>query len=203
MAINYKINTPKPKAIRQTIITSCLLFFVLISTAQVGTTIPATVNMGGGSAAVTSNFWVDWSIGEAVSIDTYLITNSLITPIFGSQWTITSGILQPFDKNFILISNPTQSWEKGEVTLYPIPTPNMVYVKFKLYIANLSGTISIQLLTPEGRLLSTKQLAAITGTSTESFNLFGYPAGIYRFRITLTDANSTIIKTSSFKFIKI
>ena len=48
-----------------------LVSFSVISRAQIAAPTPATLNMGGGSAAITPDFIVDWSIGESTIIETY------------------------------------------------------------------------------------------------------------------------------------
>src|SRR5664279_2450084 len=88
------------------ILAALLLFlFSATSQAQIAAPTPATLNMGGGSAAITPDFIVDWSIGESTIIETYYGENAASNLIVSNRWSVTSGILQPFDATHV-IYNP-------------------------------------------------------------------------------------------------
>ncbi|MEO6229922.1 MAG: hypothetical protein ABJB11_12215 [Ferruginibacter sp.] len=86
-----------------------LLVLILLCSLQAqcqtnsGAIAPLTLNVGGGSAAITNDFVVDWSIGESTIIETYYGENTFANSIIGIHWNVTSGILQPFDKKILFV----------------------------------------------------------------------------------------------------
>lgn len=178
-----------------------LLFFSLPSISQkVAPLNPGILNMGGGSAKINSSFTVDWSIGESTIIETFYGENAYANSIVGIKWNVTSGILQPFDKNHIIFDYTIPSWTKEEIRLYPIPTPNIFYVDFRSYT---TGKISMQLLTLDGRLLGLKEFYNSDATSIQSWNLANRASGVYHLKITLSSADGKILKQGTFKIEKI
>ena len=61
---------------KRTLLALVLFSFFGTSRAQVAAPTPATLNMGGGSAAITPDFIVDWSVGESTIIETYYGENA-------------------------------------------------------------------------------------------------------------------------------
>ncbi|MEO6732929.1 MAG: T9SS type A sorting domain-containing protein [Ferruginibacter sp.] len=157
---------------------------------------PGTLNIGGGSATITPNFIMDWSIGESTAIETWNGENSFANSIIGIHWNVTSGILQPFDKTHIIFNYLAATWTDQEIRFYPVPTPNTVFIDFRSAIA---GKVSIQLLTQEGKLLGTKEFSQTGGLSTQSWNLSNRTSGIYLFRILLTSDKGILLKQGTFK----
>lgn len=169
-----------------------------ISQVRVDPVAPATLNMGGGTGAINSNFIVDWSIGESTIIETFEGKNSSANYVVGIYWNVTSGVLQPFNKdqtyNFVM-----PRWNREEVHVYPIPTAGMVFLDFKEIS---SGKLSIQLFTVDGRLLGIKEIDHLTGNSKQQWNLSNQPGGTYYFRIQLNSEQGIILKQGIFKIIK-
>jgi hypothetical protein len=90
----------------------CLLLYSLKSGAQnlVAPVSPGTLNMGGGTAAITPYFFVDWSMGESTVIETYYGRNATATANVGFEWNVTSGILQPYDNTNIVFNILIPNW---------------------------------------------------------------------------------------------
>jgi hypothetical protein len=184
---------------------SLLLGFLFLSfqsksQSTVSPVTPATLNMGGGSAFINRSFEVDWSIGESTVIETFYGKNSYSNTIVGTNWNVTSGILQPFDKNHIIFNTTIPFWTNQEIRLYPVPTPDIIYIDFR---STTTGKISIQLLTIGGNVLGVKEFSQINGTSTASWNLKNIASGTYLLRILLRSDDGKILKQGTFKFEKI
>ena len=178
------------------------LFFSLIANAQtkVSPVTPATFNIGGGSAIINPSFQVDWSIGESTVIDTYFGENTYSNTIVDKKWNVTSGVLQPFDKNHIIFNSAVPFWTNQEIRVYPVPTPDIIYIDFR---STTTGKISIQLLTLGGKVLGVKEFSQLNGTSTASWNLKNFSSGSYLLRILLRSDDGQILKQGTFKFEKI
>jgi hypothetical protein len=183
-------------------LTIALLFLSLYSRSQPAApaSIQATLNVGGGSAAISTSFIVDWSIGESTIIDTYQGENSLPSSVIGSTWYVTSGILQPYDKNYLLFNPLLTNWSKDEIRVYPVPATDRVYIDFRTPI---SGKISIQLLNTNGNVLETRELKGVSESSTESWNLGNKTSGVYYFKILSYGGQRKISKQGLFKIEKI
>jgi hypothetical protein len=179
-----------------------LLFFSLQSKAQstVSAVTPATINMGGGSAKINSSFIVDWSIGESTVIETFQGENAYSNLIVGKKWYVTSGVLQPFDKNHIIFNSSIPLWTIQEIRVYPVPTSNTVFIDFR---STTTGKISMQLMTLDGRVLGVKEFTQVNGHSTQSWNIKNQPSGVYYLKILLTSADGKILKQGTFKIEKI
>ncbi|RNI33872.1 T9SS C-terminal target domain-containing protein [Hanamia caeni] len=161
---------------------------------------PATFNLGGGTAKLNSSFMVDWSIGESTVIETFQGENAYSNLIVGKKWYVTSGVLQPFDKNHILFNSAIPMWTIQEIRVYPVPTPDIVYIDFR---STTTGKVSVQLLTLEGKVLGVKEFSQVNGTSTVSWNLKNLSSGSYLLRILLRSDEGKILKQGTFKFEKI
>ena len=179
-------------------ILAALLLYSLQSLSQTipSTGTPFTLNMGGGSAAVTPTIMVDWSIGESTITETFYGENAFSNLIMGTQWNVTSGVLQPFDKTNIIYNYLIPMLSIQEIRFYPIPTPNIVNIDFR---SALKGKVSIQLLNQEGKLLGQKDFTQISQNSIQSWDLSNRPNGIYYFHILLLSAQGNILKQGTFK----
>ena len=183
-----------------------LLFIFLLLSLQskaqstVSAVTPATFNIGGGSATINSSFMIDWSVGESTIIETFQGENSYSNSVVGTKWNVTSGILQPFDKNHIIFNNVIPYWTNQEIRVYPVPTPNTVFIDFR---STTTGKISIQLMTLDGRVLGVKEFIQVNGYSTQSWNIKNQPSGIYYLRILLSSDDGKILKQGTFKIEKI
>lgn len=177
-----------------------LLSFQAKSQSGISLVTPVTLNIGGGTAEINPTFFVDWSIGESTIIETFQGENTYSSSIIGRKWNVTSGILQPFDKTNIIFNVLVPEWTNQEIRLYPVPTPNTVYIDFR---SVTSGKISMQLMTLGGRMVDVKEFTHINGSSTQSWNMINQPAGIYYIKITLSTNDGKILKHGTFKIEKI
>ena len=177
-----------------------LLLPCLESVAQTitGPVTQVTSNMGGGTAAVSANFIVDWSIGESTIIETFDGQNTTANYRVGIFWNVTSGILQPFDKN-LLYNFLLPTWTSEEVHLYPVPTTGMVNMDFR---GIPPGKVSIQLFTLQGRLIGIKEFNQTNGTGAQKWDLTHHPSGAYYIHIQLSSDRGIILKQGAFTVIK-
>lgn len=125
-----------------------LLFFSLIVNAQtkISRVTPATCNIGGGFTFINPSCEVEWSIGESTVIDTYFGENTYSNTIVGKKWNVTSGILQPFDKNHIIFNSAVPFWTNQQIRVYPVPTPDIIYIDFRSTTTGKKRTQRIQCL---------------------------------------------------------
>jgi len=185
----------------KTILIAFLLFaFKAKSQSQALPVSPATLNIGGGSAEITQNFVVDWSIGESTVTETYFGLNASSNSVVGVNWAITSGVLQPFDNTHVVYNPTIPNWTNQEIRFYPVPTPNIVYIDFR---SVTTGKISMQLLSRDGKTLGLKEFNQNNGSSIQKWDLTNRSAGVYYFRILLTAPNGDILKQGTFNIEKL
>ena len=179
-----------------------LLFYSLQTRSQshVSAVVPATLNIGGGSAAISPDFVVDWSIGESTLIDTYYGKNPYSNSIVDLDWSVTSGILQPLDIVHIIYNSLIPNWTNQEIRFYPVPAHDIINIDFR---SVASGEISIQLFSREGKLLGVRQFYQVNGNSTQKWDLTNMPGGNYYFRIILSSPGGTVVKQGTFKIEKL
>jgi len=172
-----------------------LLGFVVISLqsmaqSSVSTITPSTFNAGGGTTILSPAFMVDWSIGESTIDETF----------FGRNFSVTSGVLQPFDSTHIIFNNLIPFWTNEEVRVYPVPTSAIVYIDFR---SITTGKISIQLINVNGIVLGSQQFYHANTNSIQTWNLMNKASGIYYLRILLHDNHGNTLKQGIFKVEKI
>lgn len=179
-----------------------LLLYALQSRSQavVSPVIPGTLNIGGGSAKMAQDFEVDWSIGESTVIDTYSGQNNYSNSIVDSKWSVTSGVLQPYDIVHIIYNSLIPNWTNQEIRFYPVPAHNIINIDFR---SVTSGTITIQLYSREGKLIGTREFYQINGNSTQKWDLTNRPGGDYYFRILLSHPDGKVVKQGTFKIEKL
>ena len=186
---------------RQTLLAGILLLsFQAKSQSTVSAVTPATLNIGGGTAKINPSFTIDWSIGESTIIETFEGENAYANSVVTKKWFVTSGVLQPFDKNHIIFNYLVPQWTNQEIRVYPVPTPGTIYVDFR---SITTGKISIQLMTLDGRVIGTKEFTHVNSYSTQSWNIKNQPAGVYFIRILLSSNDGKILKQGTFKIEKI
>ena len=183
------------------------IFFLLLlyslktrSQSQVSPVIPGTLNIGGGSANLSKDFEVDWSIGESTVIETYSGQNMYANSIVDLKWFVTSGVLQPYDIVHIIYNSVIPNWTNQEIRFYPVPTHDIVNIEFR---SITSGKISIQLFSREGKLIGSREFYQINGSGTQKWDLTNRPGGNYYFRILLTSARGEVVKQGTFKIEKL
>lgn len=186
---------------QKTVLIVLLLFsFRGISQSRVAPELPATSNSGGGTAAITTDFTIDWSIGESTIIETYYGENPYANSVVGINWNVTSGILQPLDKSHIVFNSLVPTWTNEEIRFYPIPTPNSIYIDFR---SVTTGKISVQLFSRDGKLLGIKEFNQNNSNSTQKWDLTNKAAGAYYFRILLSGPDGSILKQGTFNVEKL
>ena len=154
---------------QKTILLVLLLYSLQsISQSQVAPVTPATLNMGGGSAAITPDFVVDWSIGESTIIETYYGENSFSNSIVGIRLECYQWHSSAFDKTHIIYNPLIPNWTNEEIRFYPVPTPNIVFIDFR---SVTTGKISIQLFSRDGKLLGLKEFTQVNGNSIQKWDL--------------------------------
>ena len=116
------------------------------------------------------------------------------------DWSVTSGILQPFDATHVIYNPFIPRFTNQEIRFYPVPTPNIVYIDFR---SQISGKISIQLISRDGKLLGLKEFAPIVGSNIQQWDLTNKAAGLYYFHILLSDTNGNILKQGTFNIEKL
>ena len=164
----------------------------------------ATVNTGGGSGKLFSDFTLDWNIGESTVIDTYAGVNTFSNLPLTSFLYITSGVLQPFGNsrlfNNINASN-TAAWTNDEVILFPVPTKDFATLYFKSYPA---GKISVMLYDKSGTFLQKKIIPNGSASNKQVWDLSVYKTGLYFFHILLQSMDeATLIKSGILQVIKL
>lgn len=179
--------------------------FLLISLDSLSQTtpnpvMPGTFNTGGGTAQLSPSFTMDWSIGESTVIDTWYGENAEATAKVGLKWNVTSGVLQPFDKNQKISDLNNQFWTTNEVVLFPVPTHDVINIDFR---STTTGKISVRLLSIDGKEIAAKQFNHENEGGIHSFNLKNRASGTYFFSITLTSASGQQLKQGVFKFEKL
>lgn len=184
------------------ILLAALVFIGLHSTAQtqVAPVTQSTVNMGGGTKAITTDFIIDWSIGESTIIETFYGLNAVPNTIVGNRWNVTSGILQPYDNTHIIFNPLIPNWTNQEIRLYPVPAKDFVSIDFRTVAP---GKISVQLYSRDGKFLGVKEFFQYSGNNTVTWNLTSYASGLYYFKILLTSPKGDVLKQGSFKVDKI
>jgi hypothetical protein len=182
----------------KSVLFSCISLFYINAFAQIviPPATPLILNTSGGSSILTSSYTIDWSVGEATLIDTYFARNGSPSNQVGAFWNVTSGVLQPFDKLY-KPSRPT--WLPKEVLIYPIPAVGIVTINIQSFAV---GKLMFQLVTQEGKILSTTSIDKIGYQLIEKTDLTRLSAGVYYIKLLLENASGEKIKSGAFKIIK-
>ena len=177
-----------------------ILFFLFISTflsAQV--IVPITVNVGGGTDSLNSNFIVDWSIGESSSIQTftkYFFSNAILTDsIF-----FTSGILQPYDIIPLIFNANTTWFTNTEIVVFPVPAIDYAFLDFRVLV---NGLVAVDLFDQNGKLIGAKRQIVNNSTFRQKWNISNLSNNWYFFRVSLFNSDGSLAKKGVFKLIKI
>ena len=159
---------------------------------------PATFNITGGytnpgAAPGTGYYQLEWSVGEATMIETF------VTPNF----TLTQGILQPCTDK--VTKDPlTVMFQKGEYVLFPNPTDGRFELDFLL---NVKGQLIMQLVDATGRLIESREYHYDGCGKIERFDISRLPAGVYTLHTTLRadqkrENNLIVTRNSGFRIVK-
>jgi hypothetical protein len=133
---------------------------------------------------------LDWSIGESTIDETF----------FGPDFSVTSGVLQPFDSTHIIFNKLIPFWTKEEIRVYPVPTSGDVFIDFR---SITTGKISIQLIDVNGTILGVREFYQSNGRGTQTWNLSNRTSGNYYLRILLSDNRANTLKQGIYKVEKI
>lgn len=180
-----------------TCLSICFFLFHVDSFSQ--TITPATAfNAAGGSYFKPGSYYrFDWSLGEAVLVNT-------ICPGDSSLF-LTQGMLQPITEKANL-SPYIVFFAKGEYFLFPNPTHGRFEVNF---LVRQSGRLELQLTDLTGRILKRRAFRYPGWGHIEHYDLSGYPNGTYFVIATLTPDtprpgdHRTTVRHSGFKIIKL
>jgi hypothetical protein len=171
----------------------CLLIYLLTSVffASAQSITPSTLNMGGGSYE-SSAYQFDWSIGDGISIETFLSDRNLI---------VTSGVLQPFTEKSGVPDYFTHPWAKDELAVFPIPAYNTLDLDVK--IAE-KGLITAQVFDQRGRIIFTSRYNFDGTNNIQKVVLTGLRPGVYYLKVSMGGVGaSPMIRKSSFKIQKL
>jgi hypothetical protein len=185
-------------------IKSLLFFFLCIASSTIAQTIgysptPGTYNLGGGSAKITKNFLVDWSIGESTIIESFFGSSSQENLLLTTKSFVTSGVLQPTDWFHLPILN-TRRLQLDEVRIYPVPAKNYINLDFR---SGDIGYFYVSLYDNNGKLIQTKEFVKTEKPSSQNWNIAKLSTGIYYFKVLVRPNSYKIEKTGVFKFQKI
>jgi hypothetical protein len=131
------------------------------------------------------NFTISYTIGEMVLVDTWK----------NSGLTVTQGIIQP---NIEAINPGAGNFAAGEITVYPNPTPNDLFIRYNILQL---GKLNIQLYDALGQKLLTEEIA-LTSFGIKNINFSKYSSAAYILSIEFTSTDGTVNKKGKYKVIK-
>lgn len=151
----------------------------------------AVLNTGGGYYSGNS-LQAEWSIGEGMSIETF---------VHPGGYLITTGVLQPFTEKAPLLDFLNHSWLADELLIYPIPVRTILQADIRI---NASGPLSMELYSLNGQLLFTKKINYMAANLTQLFNLSGMLPGTYYLKLTLGGTPEyPLLRSGTFKIEKL
>jgi len=174
--------------IRHVMIFLSLFFIAIPIHAQNTLQIPIVLNNGGNYTSA-----MEWSIGESVSITSFI----------NSNYKLNTGFLQlkKFPSSFILKNGPDNGKFVfgNQIQIGPNPT----YNKFRLKsMIGESGNLIFNLLDSKNTILEIRSSTNIKGIYENSFSLESYPSGIYFLNIHFIPTTGDN-KIGSYKIIKL
>ena len=138
-----------------------------------------------GSAGLSGNFGLDWSVGELTLVHTAK-TNGLI---------FTQGVLQG---KILVIETSSSSISDGELKILPNPTPGILYLQAGFL---QKGKLAMLLYNAAGQKILNRE-DVLTGFTTKNINMSAYAAGTYLLQITFrTDTGNERKRT--YKIVKL
>lgn len=137
-----------------------------------------------GSAGLSGNFDLDWSVGELTLVKTEQ----------NGALMFTQGVLQG---NIIVFSN-SSSITDGEMRILPNPTPGILYLQAGFL---QPGKLSTLLYTSQGQKLLSRE-EQLSGFSTKTIDMSAYAAGIYFLEIMFAD-NTGNKRKRTYKIVKL
>lgn len=143
-----------------------------------------TLNNGGGY-----NNTMEWSIGESASIAHFMT----------SGYILNTGVLQPMTNIVTAINEYGPLVFGPEITIGPIPTSNLLYVKANF---KASGNLSIQLIDSKSTIVLTHDAGFIFNRYEKDFLLNDFPSGVLYLKVIFKPF-SGIAKVGIYKIIKL
>jgi hypothetical protein len=143
-----------------------------------------TLNNGGGY-----NNTMEWSIGESASIAHFMT----------SGYILNTGVLQPMTNIVTAINEYGPLVFGPEITIGPIPTSNLLYVKANF---KASGNLSIQLIDSKSTIVLTHDAGFIFNRYEKDFLLNDFPSGVLYLKV-IFKSFSGIAKVGIYKIIKL
>ena len=172
----------------------CLLtyFVTSISITSAQSVMPSTLNMGGGTYE-KGNYYLDWSIGENISTETFQSNGNLI---------VTSGVLQPFTASAGVQDYKSHPWSKEELDVYPIPTHTIVELDLKI---SEKGSLTMQVFDQRGRIVYTRRFEFDGTNGKQKIDLTNIRPGVYYLNVVMGGSHTDpiIIRNGTFKIQKL
>jgi hypothetical protein len=163
----------------------CFVFAILLNTKSNAQSINLfTLNNGGGY-----NNTMEWSIGESASIAHFMT----------SGYILNTGVLQPMTNIVTAINEYGPLVFGPEITIGPIPTSNLLYVKANF---KASGNLSIQLIDSKSTIVLTHDAGFIFNRYEKDFLLNDFPSGVLYMKVILKPF-SGLAKVGIYKIIKL
>jgi hypothetical protein len=164
------------------------IFFVLIFLSSTKSNAQSinlyTLNNGGGY-----NNTMEWSIGESVSIANFKT----------SGYILNTGVLQPMTNVVTAINEYGPIVFGPEITIGPIPTFNLLYVKANF---KSSGNLSIQFIDNKSTIVLTHDAGFIFNRYEKDFLLNDFPSGIIYMKVIFKPF-AGLAKAGIYKIIKL
>lgn len=182
-----------------------LVLFAFCTKAQsIG---PSVINSTGGTFKIpSSNFVLDWNVGEMTLVNTSTSTSSI--------YVITNGFLQP--TKYGHIKDDKKDDKKDDVltkTLNPVtlkedvvdmiafPNPVVNFVDVKVLVTD-AHSIKYSLFNQVGERLLTREKSVSKFQQPERISLAGFTSGTYLLNVECLSADGKTIRTGSFKIVK-
>ncbi len=137
-----------------------------------------------GSAGLSGNFGLDWSVGELTLVKTEQ----------NGALMFTQGVLQG---NIMVFANAS-SITDGEMRILPNPTPGILYLQTGFL---QPGKLSTMLYSAQGQKLLSRE-EQLTGFSVKNINMTAFAGGTYFLEIMFTD-NSGNSRKRTYKIVKL
>ena len=122
-----------------------------------------------GSAGLSGNFGLDWSVGELTLVKTEQ----------NGALMFTQGVLQG---NIMVFAN-SSSITDGEMRILPNPTPGILYLQTGFL---QPGKLSTMLFSSQGQMLLSRE-EQLTGFAVKNINMTSYAAGSYFLQVMYVD----------------
>jgi Secretion system C-terminal sorting domain len=145
---------------------------------------PSILNASGGTAKLPNkNYYIDWSVGEMV------LVNTMHNVGFKGLFIVTNGFLQPVKNNddeddddyeddkFL---KPNPEYTNIQLRVYPNPASNYVMVEFPMQEA---GKIRLTLFNSMGQIVYDKEITTYGHHTTERISMTPFMQGTYLLRV--------------------